>query len=76
MNKIIYFIILLFLLSMFYFIFKSKNNTNNIFYSINDYPELKILEENYKLIASEIPKFNYNKINKNIIFFIVSLLLF
>jgi hypothetical protein len=52
---------------MFYFIFKSKNNTNNIFYSINDYPELKILEENYKLIASEIPKFNYNKINKNII---------
>lgn len=45
-------------------------NTNNIFYSSNQYPQFKLLEENWKIICDEIPVFDSNKVtlkrNKNI----------
>ena len=55
---IIILIILLLLISVYLFV---KYPVPKVFYSTQDYPEMKILEDNHKLIAKEIPKFNINK---------------
>jgi len=36
----------------------------NLFYSTNNYPELKIIEDNWDIIASEIPKIDINNLEQ------------
>ncbi len=41
-------------------IFFKVANIEKVFFSTDDYPEMKILEDNWELIASEIPAFDEN----------------
>ena len=46
---------------LYFFNYSSKDsNGNKLFYSTEDFPELKILEDNWRTIQSEIPTFNPN----------------
>ena len=43
---------------IFMYISKRINSYNSIqFYTVKDYPEMKIIEDNWEVILSEIPKF-------------------
>lgn len=48
----------------FMYIFNEINmNKESVFITTKNYPELKILEDNWKVIVNEIPSFDINKIN-------------
>jgi beta-hydroxylase len=57
---IIIIFIILFLACRIIFFFKNKNK---IFLTTKQYPQFKILEDNWKIIRKEIPLFNINKIS-------------
>ncbi len=65
MNYLIIIGIIIFILCilLLYFTWQNQNN-KELFYTVNDYPELKILEENWNIIASEIPKIDLNNLDK------------
>lgn len=59
-----HFIILffLFVLSITLYLYKKKRITNDkIFYTTDDYTEMKLVEDNWKTIQDEIPNFDKNK---------------
>ena len=58
----IFIIICLIIMLILYCIYKYYNNEKNLFYSSNDYPQFKIIEDNWKLIRDEIPDFDINNI--------------
>lgn len=49
--------------SILYYNYPKKQN-EQLFYTTWEYPELKILEDNWKTIANEIPLFDINQIDK------------
>jgi beta-hydroxylase len=53
---IIFFIIITVLFIRFYY------NRRTLFYTTNEYPQMKIVEDNYKVFKEEIPPFRYNNI--------------
>lgn len=68
MNKINIFFFVLILFLIFFLItilnkeYKILNTKKNLFLSTNDYPHLKLLEENADIFEKEIPKFDINKV--------------
>ena len=58
---IIFFIIIV--ICVYYIVTKTEPY-DTLFYTTTDYPKLKILEENWKIIASEIPYFDITKLDK------------
>jgi hypothetical protein len=40
---------------------KKKSIKNKIYYTTQEFPQLKILEDNWEIISKEIPTFDINK---------------
>ena len=61
--EVVIFIFLLLVCSilMLYFIFRKREE---LFYTTKDYPELKIIEDNWKTIAKEIPEISLDKLDQ------------
>lgn len=57
-----YTILIILILCIFYLFYINKSKDNKIFYNTTDYPEFKILEDNYKIMLNEIPEININDI--------------
>lgn len=66
---IIFIIVILVLFLVYYYReykFYNKEEYSKIFPSIESYPEIKLLEDNWNVIRDEIPTFDITKLNKNL----------
>lgn len=57
-------IIVSIILLIIYMNINTTKNSNKLFYSTKEYPKMKILEDNWKTIASEIPFFDLSKLEQ------------
>ena len=60
----IYIVLCMLLIIVTGYVYCRYMDTSQLFFTTNDYPELKILEDNWKIIASEIPPFDINKLDE------------
>jgi len=61
---ILYVILVIILLFGASYMFSKSESFDTLFYTTDDYPQLKILEDNWEIIASEIPYFDINNLDK------------
>ena len=61
MKDVILFFIFLFFIALFLY---KYNNQSRLFFTTTEYPKLKILEDNWRIIASEIPPFDINNLDQ------------
>lgn len=62
MDKIYIFILIICIAIAIVLFYNRTESRENIFLTSDEYPELCSLEENWKIIASEIPPFDTNKL--------------
>lgn len=67
MNKLIAGTIILMIIAVLYWFIKDHElEKDKIFYSIDDFPKFKLLNDNWKIIKDEIPKFDEMTLNKKL----------
>lgn len=63
-NTSVFIILLIIIVIYIYYMVTKIEPSEALFYTTTEYPKLKILEDNWKVIASEIPYFDINKSDK------------